>query len=430
MLFVCAVQACFIGGFAWLVEWLGAAGISRVVAAPVVWVSMEWLRTLFPLASPWAQLGYSQHAVLPVLQVADLGGIYLVSALLAFFNAAVAEIAGDGVGRHRALAAAAMAAVVATLIYGMVRLAMIDGRAADGQVTVGLIQGNIAQDQKWDRDLRDEILERYLRLSRDAAAHGAELVVWPEAAAPFVLGLDPVRTRRVVDLANETGTHLLVGAPGLEGAPGGRAVQYNRAWHVAAGRGLVASYDKIHLVPFGEYVPFGALLGWVDKVVETIADFGRGAGPVVFTGPQVAGADGPRPVRFGALICYEGIFPGLTRRFAALGADVLVNISNDAWYGRTSAPYQHMAMAAVRAVENRVPLVRATNTGISAVVDPAGRVRAETSLFEEAVVVEKVPLVRGWSLYRAVGDVFVWICLLATSALVALRLRLGEVLIR
>ncbi len=429
MLLGCCMEACFFGTFALLVEWLGAAGISRVVAAPVSWAALEWVRTFFPLAFPWAQLGYTQYALLPIIQLSDLGGVYLVSALLVFVNVVVAEIACDGLARHRVLAAAAAVAVALSVVYGVARLASIDAREPYAELEVGLVQGNIAQEEKWDRAARDRILERYLRLSRDAAEQGARLVVWPEAAVPFLLGMDP-RTRRIVEVANQTGTHLLVGAPGLETTPDGEGVQYNRAWHVAPGRGLVASYDKIRLVPFGEYVPFGGLFGWVDQIVDGVGAFGRGAGPVVFEGPDVTGPEGTAPARFAPLICYEGIFPDLTRRFVERGAELLVNISNDAWYGRTSAPYQHLAMAAVRAVENRVPLVRATNTGISAVVDATGRVRRQTALFEEAVLVDTVALARHGSVYRTVGDVFVYFCLAATLGLIALRLRLGAVLIR
>jgi apolipoprotein N-acyltransferase len=171
-------------------------------------------------------------------------------------------------------------------------------------------------------------------------------------------------------------------------------------------------------VPFGEYVPFGPLLSWVDKAVATIGEFGRGRERVVFDGPVDSSGE---HARYSVLICYEGIFPALTRSFVAAGAELLLNISNDAWYGRTSAPYQHMAMAAVRAVENRVPLVRSTNSGISAVVDRSGRIRAQTSLFEEVAFTEVVDIGRGGSLYAVVGDAFVILCLVLLVVLALLR---------
>ena len=292
---------------------------------------------------------------------------------------------------------------------------MIEGRPVRGRVSVGFVQGNVAQSEKWDPARQEEILSRYLRLSRRAAERGARLIVWPEAAVPFFLEQDPRRSR-IVDLARDTGAWLLVGAPGFRRTADGFR-QLNQAWLIGPDQGLVGWYDKIQLVPFGEYVPFGFLLSWVNKAVEAVGEFDRGRDAVVFSGLPVGG----RPVRFGVLICYEGIFPGLTRRFVAGGADFLLNISNDAWYGRTSAPYQHLAMASLRAVENRVPLVRATNTGISAFVEPTGRIVGRTPLFEESIAVRDVTLRPGSSLYARWGNWFLWFCGLVLAVAVVLN---------
>ncbi len=241
----------------------------------------------------------------------------------------------------------------------------------------------------------------------------------------------------------------MVGAPAYESRDGGVPHAYNRAWHLAPGRGLVKRYDKMQLVPFGEYIPMSWLLRSVDLVVEAVGEFGRGTEYVVFDGPVLepaasqsgasslgealasqsagpVGGDGslsgaePRVARFSSLICYEGIFPALTRRFVAAGADFLVNISNDAWYGATSAPYQHLAMVTLRAVENRVPVVRATNTGVSAFIYADGSAGVFTPLFEPDIGVERILLRRMDSVYRRVGDVFVYLCL---AALLLLGLR-------
>jgi apolipoprotein N-acyltransferase len=180
-------------------------------------------------------------------------------------------------------------------------------------------------------------------------------------------------------------------------------------------------------VPFGEYVPWGGLFGLVQKAVEGIGDFGFGTSYVVFDGPPAAGAG--EPTRASALICYEAIFPDLTRRFAQNGAQLLVNVSNDAWYGRTAAPYQLLAMIAVRAVENRMPLLRATNTGVSAVVAPDGTIIGATPLFEEALIVEDVKIVRGASLYALLGDWLVYASIVLIAGLVVVRSRSGSLLI-
>jgi apolipoprotein N-acyltransferase len=436
LILLAGVCASFVGMFAVVVEWLAMAGISRVISAPLVWVVLEWSRSFVPAGFPWVLLGYSQYRVGPVIQVADLGGVYLVSALVVLVNAVIVEAVMEGPRRHRLLIGTTIAVLVAALGYGSWRLAEVGALPASRTIRVGLVQGNIAQDRKWDRAFEDHIFERYLTLSEAAVADNAELIVWPEAAVPFALPYDQ-RTARLLELSARSRASLLVGAPGIQFVGEGRYVQFNRAWLIDPDDGLVAHYDKIQLVPFGEYVPFGWLMSWVDKAVQAIGDFGRGTEYVVFDVPTATatataadgtGATGSTGVA--CLICYEGIFPDLTRRFVARGARLLVNISNDAWYGRTSAPYQHLAMAAVRAVENRVSVVRATNTGVTAVIDPVGRVRGQTSLFEEAVVVDDVAIVETTSLYRLVGDAFVYLCILAVALLAGLRVRLGAVLIR
>lgn len=429
LVLLCLTVASFVAVFALTVEWLADGGIPRVVSAPLVWVALEWSRMYVPAAFPWALLGYSQYGVLPVIQSADLFGVWGVSALLVFVNAVIAEVAVDGVPRHRALLAAAAVTVVATVVYGWVRIEQVDGLEPQGRLTVGVTQGNVAQDRKWNEALQDEILDAYLELSRDAARDGAELVIWPEAALPVIANHD-LRTSRLTDFATATDTYMLVGAPAVELHHGRPPRQFNSVFTVVPDHGFAERYDKIQLVPFGEYVPFGWLMSWVGKAVEGIGTFGRGTRHVVFEGPPVLTPAGERPARFAALICYEGIFPGLTRRFVVDGADFLVNVSNDAWYGRTSAPHQHLAMAAVRAVENRVPLVRSTNTGVSAIVDAVGRIRERTPLFERAVFVDELVLREHGSLYLVIGDLFVYVCLGVVALLVAVRLQGRGVLIR
>ncbi len=414
---LCMVEACFVGFFCAGVEALAAAACPRLLAAPVLWPLIEWTREFFPAAFPWAPLASSQVAApLPMVQIVDLTGAYGLSAAIVLAAAALAEAAAN---RRRApvLVLGAMAVPLVLMLYGWPRIAAVERRPVAGSLRVGIVQANVAQDEKWDPALQNEILERYLRLSREDAEEGAQLIVWPEAAVPFFLEHDP-RRARLVDLAVATDATLLVGSPGFRRESAG-ARQYNQAWLISPERGLVGVYDKMQLVPFGEYVPFGRLLGWVQQAVEAVADFGRGTHPVVFAGPAVERHATKEPVGLAPLICYEGIFPGLTRRFVAGGADLLINISNDAWYGRTSAPYQHLAMASLRAVENRIPLVRATNTGISAVVDATGKIHHQTPLFEEARLVASVDLRDGRSPYTRWGDWFVGLCGLLVASLAA-----------
>jgi apolipoprotein N-acyltransferase len=283
------------------------------------------------------------------------------------------------------------------------------------RLRVGLVQASIPQGDKWDPTQASEHVKRHLELSRDAAARGARLVVWPESAVPGYFDRSPALAAELRGFVRSHATYLLFGNDDVEddGVEGRRF--YVGAKMLTPEGDLALRYHKMRLVPFGEYVPLRPLLSLggrvAPKLVRQVADFTPGERAAV------GEADG---ARLGVTICYEAIFPDLVRRFAENGAELLVNVTNDAWYGRTSAPYQHFAMAKLRAVEAGRYLLRAANTGITAVVDPRGRVVARSELFERTVIVEDVSLLAGDTFYSRHGDVFAWACLtgaaLATAA--------------
>lgn len=424
--------------FAAALEWLARSGRSRLLAAPLLWVAIEWMRTFVIAEFPWNFLGYALVPFVTLTQLADVTGVYGLSAALVLGNVALAEALwelrrfGAGAagamavarpGRARRLLAIALLCPILLYGYGKARLAQLATQPYTGSLTVAVVQGNVAQDQKWVPELQDEIFSVYLALSEEAADAGARLVVWPEAALPFPLEFDS-RSHALVELARRRGVDLLIGTPGFRARADGGATPYNEAWLVRADGTLGGPYAKIQLVPFGEYIPLYGLFGMVDIAVEAVGQLGRGDAFTIFeTGPAatvLAEPDrAPVPVRFATLICYEGIFPGLTRRFAAAGVDFLVNISNDAWYGDTAAPDQHLAMASLRAIENRVPLVRSTNTGVSAFVTAQGWIGARTPLFRREVATETVLLRDVWSFYRSFGDVFLFSSIAAVAAMCA-----------
>lgn len=426
LVLMAAANAWTYAAFAGLLEFLASRGISRLLAAPVLWTVLEWCRTFVVAGFPWASLGYSQYRHEVFMQLADLGGVYLISAALILVNAAVAELlAARGQSEREAAPrlwpAAAVVIVIplAMQLYGQMRIDVVDEAEITGQVTVGIVQGNIAQDQKWDSALQDEILARHLELSEEAIGRGAELVVWPEASVPFYLARDS-RAHQIASFAKEHDVFLLVGAPGADRVDGVMK-PFNQAWMAGPDGRFAGPYNKIQLVPFGEYIPFSWLLGKIEVATESIGEFGRGQNYTIFDGPTVrpvgSGRAAGRPAKVAPLICYEGIFPELTRKFAVLGPDLLANISNDAWYGDTAAPYQHLAMASIRSIEHRLPMVRSTNTGVSAFVDAAGRVGGLTALFEEDVAVETLLLRDVSSFYRRYGNVWVGLCWLALIGL-------------
>jgi predicted amidohydrolase len=269
---------------------------------------------------------------------------------------------------------------------------------------VALVQGSIDQGVKWDPAYQDTTLAVYRTLTVDAARQGAKLIVWPETALPFVFDEDR-RRAAVQRLAHETGAYLLVGALARE-SDGPR----NSAFLVAPDGDLVGRYDKRHLVPFGEYVPLKRLLPFVEVLGGgAIGEFRSGGGATIFSTPLG---------RLAVVICYEAIFPAEVRDFVLAGADVLVNITNDAWFGRSAAPVQLLAMAAFRAVENRAYLVRAANTGISAIVAPDGRIVQTSGLFTREIVSGTIAPRIGLSAYTRYGDVFAWATVAVALAVV------------
>ncbi|OGK88543.1 MAG: apolipoprotein N-acyltransferase [Candidatus Rokubacteria bacterium GWC2_70_16] len=377
--------------------------------APALWVGGEWIRGRLMDGFPWGLAGYSQHAVLPVIQIAELTGVYGVSFLLLAVNAALA--AAVGLGWRRALPGAlvTLALVGGALGFGWSAL-RADGPGATRagpSVRVGLIQPSIEQTMKWDPVRHAEIMSVYERLTREAArpeaAGGASappaIVLWPETAATIFLRGDPALLGRLAALSAELGSALLVGS--IDRLDGPRGKLLNSAFFLD-GRGIGAKYDKIHLVPFGEYVPLSGLIGFVRSWAEFISDFGAGQERTLFPLPGAP---------FGVVICYEVIFPELFRGFVAEGATFMVNITNDAWFGETSGPWQHLGMLPLRAVENRVAIARAANTGVSAFVAPSGRVTRRLPLLERGVLADRVPLRQTATVYTRFGDWFALACL-------------------
>jgi len=420
MVALCLAFALFPLLFGWatarLVSTFGTAGL---LGAPFVWVATELLRTHTFFEFPWCLLGYSQHAFLPVIQVASVTAVYGVSFILALSSALLAYAALEK-RPPRQRAALVTAALAAGMAWTGGAWAMSRPVTETGRIVVGLVQGGIRQEDKWVPENALDNVDRHLELTAEAARRGARLVVWPESAVPFLYDRDAGLAALLQETVRTHGVHLFFGNDDLETDGGVRQIYVGAKLLSPDGR-LTSRYRKIHLVPFGEYVPLKGVFTFggrfAAKLVQEVSDFSPGT-------DAVAGiVDGHR---VGGYICYEAIFPGLVRRFPASGAELLVNVTNDAWYGTTSAPHQHLAMAAFRAVENRRYMVRAANTGITAVVDPWGRVLEPTRLFERAVLVREVPFVSVTSFYTRHGDLFARACAAIALALVTGSFRTGS----
>lgn len=412
---------------------------------PPVWAAFELLRNFSLSGFPWGNLGYTQARTLPVAQLAALAGIYGIAALVVLVNAAIADAvaaarggATDGrrVARRLRWTAGAVAMVVG-LGYG--RLAVIEREvAAAPTVRVGIVQANLDQSVKnRARDHAEEILGRLVPRTQEADAAGAELVVWPEAAFPSYLP-PGIRSLDVpgAGLPRLAGAHVLIGAVTLERGErdaGGRTARRvtNSTFLVTPGLDVVGRHAKEHLVPFGEYVPLARWLPFLRQVVPTLSAISPGE-----AAPPLAMARPGGPLRIAPMICFDAIFPEIARRFTRDGADLLVNPTNDAWYGYSSGPYQFLAMVRMRAIETGRTVLRPAWAGVSAMILPTGEVapgaieigpvdpaRAPVADEPSRLLLAEAPLLRGIPLYTRFGDLFGWGCALFTLAGLALAWR-------
>ncbi|MCC7344285.1 MAG: apolipoprotein N-acyltransferase [Deltaproteobacteria bacterium] len=400
LLLLVAVLSAYFGIIFWISQWLCRKNAWAMLwVRPFVWVGIEYLRGHVPAGGfPWSQIGYSQGGFLHFIQSADLFGVYGVTWLLVFCNEALAEIVvrwrrGE---RPRALKTAAIAAVLvlANLAYGRYRL---DGDTAVPTRTlqVGVVQGNIPQEEKWQRSAAARSLETFQGGALALEQRGAALILWPEASMPYELAYD------APEVAYDLGTQradILFGT--ISRSAQSPEPRRDRPYHNtailadAAGR-ILGHYHKRHLVPFGEYVPWKDYLFFARKMTAQV-------------GEMMPGSD-YYPLKYqdsllGVLICYEDIFPEISRIMAEKGANVLINITNDAWYGRSSAAYQHQVFSQFRAVETRRALIRATNTGLTSQIDRQGRVLWQGGLFTREDFVASLPFYEDLSPYVRAGD--------------------------
>ena len=391
-----------------------------VFLAPFVWVSLEYLRSFFLTGFPWAMVGHTQYLNLAFVQMADLTGVYGLSFVILLINATVYLILREGSLRRFPYRAGAMTVIVllASLIYGYTRIHAIDRKVSQQPVLkVAVTQGNIDQSIKWDESFQKQTLKIYERLSLRVAQERPDLIIWPETATPFFFQDAKEYQPLVLNIPRETGAYVLFGSPSYT-VKGQKVSHYNSTYLISPGGEIVGKYDKIHLVPFGEYVPLKDLLFFMGSLGEGIGDFKSGKEATLLSLPQA---------RFGVVICFEIIFPDLCRQLVRRGADFLVTLTNDAWFRRTSAPYQHMAIATFRAVENRVFIARAANTGISGFIDPKGKIMNHGGIFTEDALNGTIRRMNEKTFYTLYGDVFAWVCVATTVfALGAAILRKGR----
>jgi apolipoprotein N-acyltransferase len=398
------------GAFAFFTSFAKEKGEWIVLLAfPAFWVGLEYLRAFLLSGFPWALVGYSQYLNTAFVQIADITGVYGVSFLLILINTLLFLWIIRWEEKKKVPIQGTIFTVVLialTFAYGYWRINR-PVKTETGLI-VGVAQGNIAQDVKWDSAFQKKTVTIYRDLSLQLKEQSPGLIVWPETAVPSYFPSGTELDDKVMGVPQETGTCLLFGS--LSAKKKKKEIMvYNSAYLLSPQRRIIGRYDKMHLVPFGEYVPLSSRF----PIFNTLAGIGNiqpGEEAVLFRLPRG---------KFGVLICFEVIFPELCREFVRNGADFMVTITNDAWFGKTSAPYQHLSQATFRAIENRMWLVRAANTGISAFVDPWGRIQKSSNIFTPAILTEEIKFkANTMTFYTRYGDLFAIACSLLGVVLI------------
>ena len=397
----------------------GPSMLAALWALPCIWVGLDWIRSFLFTGFPWMDLGYGLWSVPRLIQISDVTGHYGVTFVLLLTNTLVAALWVNGRAKVLRLSILAPAAVLllGTAFYSAWRWQSLEhwmGTAAS--MRIGVVQGNILQDEKWVPEDREKTVMGYIGQTESLfSGEKPALVAWPETALPFYPEHNPLMAPvRYMVAGKDFG--LLTGAPWYEVVDRQQEKYryYNSALLLNPDGTFGGRYSKTHLVPFGEYVPMKKYLWFIAPIVQTVGDFTPGTveNPIVYN-----------KARIGVVLCYESIFPDIAEKWAAAGANVLFNLTNDAWYGKSSAPQQSFAMTVFRAVETRRSVVRAANTGISGFIDPLGRVRKRSEIFvpwqaaDDVVLNDAIPFVVG------PGRLFGPLCLLAGAVLVLDGLR-------
>jgi apolipoprotein N-acyltransferase len=364
-----------------------------IVAAGALWTFAELLKARGVLGFPWGSLGYAvaEHPVL--IQFASITSVAGLSFWIVIINylcwLSVSSLRWRG---RLAYAGVALLLFTAVFVHGVVTLSR--GTYRDS-MRVGIMQPNIDPKSKWDPKLKDAHMQKYVEMTRALSQCDPELVIWPETAAPSFLRHHPRYQWMVREAAISDSVPILVGYPDWE--PVGDGYKYYNAAGLIDPHGRWQDeYAKMHLVPFSEALPFEERFEVLRNINLGQADFSAGTEYTLFE---------VQSMRFGVLICFESIFPELAREFVERGADFLVNITNDGWFGRTAGPLQHASMAVLRAVENRVPIARCANTGVSMIIDPYGRVIEERGLFLTGRICADMPMCRKGTFYTRHGQI-------------------------
>jgi apolipoprotein N-acyltransferase len=404
-------------------------GTPALWAAPFLWVFLEYIRSnLSFLALPWTLLAHSQDRYPVMIQIASVTGTYGISFLIVMVNAALASLflgrlksplpfaKGDAGGFRIStkgkvsLVITAASFLLFTLVYGYLTTA---NPIAGDKIKLSLVQGNIEQSKKWDPKYAGEIMATYSGLTLKASKANPALIIWPETATPGSISADPTLLIEIKEIAERAGTYLLLGSAQHQKFEGKEptTIQYlNSAYLIHPDPKVIGNqrYDKIRLFPFGEYLPFKEWIPWSLINVRESGSYRAGKEFTLFELP---------PHYFGVTICWENVFPDLVRQFVKRGARFVVNMTNEARFGKTAAPYQLSSMSVFRAVENRIYVIRCANTGVSCIIDPHGRITDRISdekgrdIFIQGIMTAWITPLESKTIYTQYGNWFIWVAI-------------------
>jgi len=375
--------------------------------SPLLWAVLEWIRGKSAIGFPWELLGTSQISYPPLIQFASFSGVYGVSAWIVWINMLLYFIIKK---RRKVAVIGLLLSFILPLLYGKIR--MEPGR---NFIKVGVVQPNVSPEEKGDRGTIESLFSDLLDMTREITKERPSLLVYPETATLVNIERNSKYKERLQRILDTTGTTLITGTP-LWDYEGDRFHYYNGAVLIKPHKGITQRYRKIKLVPFSERMPYSELLPFLKTFNKSLSggDFSFGKDYTIFHLPE---GD------FAVLICFESIFPDFVQRFAHKGADFLVNITNDGWFGKTPGPYQHAEMALMRTVENGIPLIRCANNGLSLLADGYGRVLKRTGLFKKEILTGDIPGPLKPTFYNRYGNIFILISLISLIAGMILRWR-------
>ncbi|MDO8518630.1 MAG: apolipoprotein N-acyltransferase [Deltaproteobacteria bacterium] len=411
LLVVVILSAFFAGAVLGAYRVQGKTGLPLFFLIPLFVTAVDFIRAHGPVGGfPWPMPAYSQGEFLSYFQWVDITGVWGLNFLILSVNVLLAQILLSLKSDRGASVNGALVLVLAGLVSLCASIFSQNNWEEEGKnFRASLLQGNVSQEIKWNSSHARDILENYLRMTAEAKREGASVALWPETAYPYTLDSYDLEGMPIGD--TPLPLPVLMGAvtryTGLSGD-----FFHNSALLLNQESGVEGVYHKRHLVPYGEYIPMKKWLKFAEPLTRAVGELIPGSD------------DEPIPLGeglLGILICYEDIFPDLARSEALKGANILVNITNDAWYGNTSAQYQHLVFSQMRALENRRTLLRATNTGMSAVIDARGEIISRLKPFGRGIITESVQLYSNKSIYTRAGDWVAWICLSGSFVLLFMR---------